>query len=170
MLIVVLIDIVWLFSSALNYDITIFKKSNSIIPILLNIILFFWLGYKSKGRKLFLFVSLIVFSFLLLIKHLFSPVFDPYSYEHLHIPGSRDEVVVEHRANLIDQGFTHYRVYQTKLWGLFITELTPKEVIIEEPHGSYLSQEDIFDYSAPKWTRETISFETYDGEITLHLK
>lgn len=172
MLIIVFIDIIWLFSFIINYDITIFKKSNFVIPIALHLILFFWLAYKSKGKKLILFVVLIIFSSLLLIKHSFAPMFNPYSYEHLHLPGPGhdSEIIVEHRANLIDQGITQYRVYQTKIWGLFLTELTNKEVVIEEPHGSYLSQEDIFDYSAPEWTRGTVSFDTYKGKLTLKLK
>ncbi|QUL55276.1 hypothetical protein KDC22_01415 [Paenibacillus tritici] len=169
-LIIVFIDIIWLFSSTFNYDITIFKKSNFIVPIVLHIILFFWLGYKSKGRKLILFVILIILSFLFLIKQSFAPVFNPYSYEHLDVPGNYGEVIVEHRANLIDQGITEYRVYQTKLLGLFLTELTTREVFIEEPHDLYLSQKDIFNYSAPEWTRETVSFETYKGKLTLNLK
>lgn len=171
-LIIVIIDIIWLFSFIINYDITIFKKSNFVMPIILHIILFFWLGYKSKGRKLILFVVLIIFSSLLLIKYSFAPVFDPYSYEHLHIPGPGhySEVIVEHRANLLDQDITKYRVYQTKFWGLFLTELTTKEVVIEEPHDLYLSQEDTFDYSAPKWTRGTVSFDTYKGKLTFKLK
>jgi hypothetical protein len=169
-LMIVFIDIIWLFSSIINYDITIFKKSNFIIPIVLHMILFFWLGYKSKGRKLIPFVILIILSFLLLIKNSFAPVFYPYSYEHLNAPGNYSEVIVENRANIIDQGITQYRVYQTKFLGLFLTELTTKEFIIEEPHDLYLSQEDIFNYSAPEWTRETVSFDTYKGKLTLNLK
>lgn len=169
-LVILLIDIIWLFSSIINYDITIFKKSNFIIPIVLHLILFFWLGYKSKGRKLILFVILIILSFFLLIKNSLTPLFNSYSYEYLNAPGNYGEVIVEHRANILDQGITQYRVYQTKFWGLFLTELTTKEVNIEEPHDLYLSQEDIFNYSAPEWTRETVSFDTYKGKLTLNLK
>lgn len=163
-------DILWLFSYTVNYDITIFKKSNFIIPIVVHIILFFGLVYKSKGRKRVLFVILIIFSFLLLIKNSFAPVFNPYSYEQLDAPGNYGEVIVEYRSNLLDQGITQYHVYQTKFWGLFLTELTTKEVYIEEPHDLYLSQKDIFNYSAPEWTRDTVSFDTYNGKLTLNLK
>lgn len=150
MFMIIVVDIIWLIASVFDTDITVFKKSNFIIPIVLHIVLFFWLGYKRRGRKKVLFVGLIIFSFLLLIKHLFTPIFDSYSYEHLHIPGNHDEIVVEHRANLIDQGIKEYRVYQTRIRGLLLTELTDKEIVIVEPHGSYLSQKDIFDYSAPE--------------------
>lgn len=169
-LIIIFLDVVWLLSSFSNMDITIFKKSNFIVPIVLNIILFFWLSYKSKGGKLALFIVLISFSILLLIKHAFTPLFDPYSYEYLHIPRSHNEIVVEHRANLIDQGITEYRVYQTRIRGLLLTELTTKKIVIEQPHHMPLSQDYIFDYSNPMWTRETVSFDTYEGKLTFKLK
>lgn len=169
-LLIIALDIVWLFSSVIDYDITIFRQSNYLVPILLYMILFFWLARKSEGNRLILLVIVTTLSFFLLIKHSFTPIFNPFSYEHVTVPGNKGSIIVEHRANLMDQGITHYRVFQTKWFGLFLTELTTKEVTLEEPYDLYLSQEDIFNYNSPKWTNETVSFDTYNGNLTLDLK
>ncbi|MCM3126953.1 hypothetical protein ACFQ3J_04685 [Paenibacillus provencensis] len=169
-ILLITIDLLWFITSMIEYEITFFKKSNYLIPIILHVILFYLLARKSEGNRLIVLVIIITLSFFLLIKHSFTPIFNPFSYEYVTVPANKGGVIVEHRPNLIDQGIKYFRVYQTKFAGLFLTELTTKEVVVEEPYNLIFSEEDFFDYNSPKWTKDTVTFDTYNGELTLNLK
>lgn len=158
------IDLVWFFASIVEFDITLFKKSNYTIPIILHILLLILLARKSEGNRLITLVIIITLSFFLLIKHSFTPIFHPFSFEHVTIPANKGSVIVESRPDLVYSSVKYYRVYQTKIAGLFLTELTTKEVIIDISKGEF------FDINSSELTKDTVTFDTLKGKRTFSLK